>query len=71
MYYPSNLRRTISEPAKTLKEKLIEKLLKLRFPPYVTDIYTFALIFNTPKFPPLPSNEFTLAFLPSFPRWFI
>lgn len=71
MYDPSNLRCTIFEAAKTLKEKLTKKLPKLRFPHYVTDIYTFDLLFHTPKCPPLPSSEFALEFLLHFPRWFV
>lgn len=45
-------------------------MTNLCFPSYVFDRYTFALLFHTPKFPPLPSNEFTLAFRFPFPRWF-
>lgn len=62
VYDPNNLRRTIFEATKILKEKLIEKMPKLNFPSYATDIYTFALLFHTPKFPHLSSSELPLAF---------
>lgn len=47
------------------------KNTQISFPSYLTDRYTFALLFHTSKFPPLPSSEFSLGFWPSFPRWFV
>lgn len=54
-----------------MREKLIEKIPKLICPSYLMDKYAFALLFHTPKFPPLPYSELPLAFWPHSPRWFI
>lgn len=45
VYNPRDLHRTIFEATATLKEKLIEKIPRLKFPPYVKDKYIFSLFF--------------------------
>jgi len=70
VYDPLHLSRTVQYAAQTLKEKLLVKLYKLKFPPLVENKYLFAIYFKV-KFPPLPSSELTLAFRPPYPKWFI
>lgn len=71
VYNPSDHSRTISKAAPTLKEKLIEKITKLKFPSYVKDKYLSTLFFHKPKFPPFPYCELDLSFFSPFPRWFV
>lgn len=70
IYDRLNLSRTVYYAAKTLKEKLLEKIPTSKFPPFVTDKYLFALYFKI-KFPPLPSSELALALRPPYPKWFV
>ena len=69
VYLPNDLRRTISDAARELKEKIIEKIPQLKIPSYAKDKYFYALYFGKIKFPPLPTSPLALAFRPSFPDW--
>jgi len=70
VYDPLNLSRTVCYAAKTLKSKIIEKIPTMKFPPFVTNKYTFAL-HSKIKFPPLPSSDLPLEFRPPYPEWFV
>jgi len=61
---------SVTETAQVLKQKMIEKVQKLRLPFHTKDKYKLALEFHCIKFPPLPSAELALAFVPSYPSWF-
>lgn len=72
-YKPNDLSRTIREAAVTLKHKLTEKFEKLSLPSNVRpeERYDLAFSCHPPKFPPLPTAEFGVAFSPPFPDWFV
>lgn len=71
IYRPRNLSWTIHEAMVTLREKLLAKLLDLKFSHNIEDKYQFALKFHTLKIPHLASSELTFAFRPPFPWWFM
>lgn len=70
VYRPDNLRRTISEAAAELKEKVTDKIPKLKISGYAKDKYLYALHFGNIRFPPLPSSPLALAFDSSIPDWY-
>jgi len=70
VYDPLHLSQTVHNAAKTLKEKLLEKIPTSKFPPFVTNKYLFALYLKV-QFPPLPSSVLALAFRPPYPKWFV
>ena len=71
VYRPNDLRRTISEAAVELKEKVTSKIPKLKIPGYAKDEYLYALCFGNIKFPPFPSSPLALAFGPPIPDWWV
>lgn len=56
VYRLDNLRGTIWEAAVELKEKVTDRLPKLKIPGYAKDKYLYALHFGNLKFPALPSS---------------
>lgn len=70
MYRPDNLLRTSSEAAAKLKEKVADRILKLKIPSYVKDKCLYAIHFGNIRFPPLPSSPLALAFGSSIPDWY-
>lgn len=70
MYRTDNLRRTISKAVSELKEKVTDRLPKLKIPGYAKDKYLYALHFGNIKFPPLPSSPLALAFGNSILDWY-
>ena len=69
MYRPNDLRRTIAEEVKELKEKVTDRIPQLKIPSYVKDKYLYALHFGKINFPPFPSIPLALAFGPPIPDW--
>ncbi|KAI5395961.1 hypothetical protein KIW84_062236, partial [Lathyrus oleraceus] len=63
-YRPDDLSRTICEAAAELKRKLTEKFKKLSLPSNLSPEARYDLAFNChpPKFPPLPTADFGVAF---------
>ena len=69
VYRPNGLCRTIFKAPKELKEKVTDRIPKLKILSYVKDKYLYALHFGKIKFPPLPSSPLALAFGPPIPDW--
>lgn len=57
MYNPYILSRTIYDANLTLKEKIIDKLPKLKIHSYMKDMYAFSLKFHLPIFSHFPTCE--------------
>lgn len=70
VYDPNNLRRTIEEAARELRERVTDKIPDLKIPGYAKDKYLFALKFSKMKIPPLPTSPLALAFASPIPDWF-
>lgn len=70
MYCPHNLSRGIYDATFVLKQKCIDKIPKLKFPPRIKEKYDLAFKFHLPKFPPLPTSDFRLAFSHPPPKWY-
>lgn len=72
-YIPDDLSQIVRESAITLKEKFMKKMEFLKLPSYVKPEQRYQTAFNTypPKFPRLPSVEFSVDFSPPFPDWFV
>jgi len=68
IYDPLHLKRAVYYAAKTLRDKINDKIPTIRFPPYTPSKYLFALYFKT-RFPPLPTSKLALAFTLSLPKW--
>lgn len=64
VYLSGNLRRTIEEAARELREKITDKIHDLVITGYAKDKYLFALHFAKIKIPPLPTSPLELAFAP-------
>jgi len=69
VYDPLHPKRTVYYVARTLKDKILEKIPTMKFPPFTPSKYLFALHFKI-KFPSLPTSEMALAFRPPYPTWF-
>ncbi|KAI5442394.1 hypothetical protein KIW84_011460 [Lathyrus oleraceus] len=72
-YRPDDLSRTICEAAAELKRKLTEKFEKLSLPSNLSPEARYDLAFSChpPKFPPLPTADFGVAFSFPLPDWFL
>jgi len=68
VYDPLHLKRTINYAAKTLRDKALDKIPTMKFPPFTPNKYLFALHFKM-KFPPFPTRKLALAFRPPYPKW--
>ena len=68
VYDPLHLKRTVHYAAKTLRDKINDKLPSMKFPPLIPSKYLFALHFKI-KFPSLPTTDLALAFRPPYPKW--
>jgi len=68
VYDSLHLKRTVNYAAKTLRNKVLDKIPIMKFPPFTPNKYLFALHFKM-KFPPLPTSELSLAFRPPYPKW--
>jgi len=65
VYNPLNVKKTVKEAALVLKQKVLDKVPKLKFPSYISNAqikYKISLAFPCIKFPALPSAYFTLSF---------
>ena len=69
MYRPNDLRRTIADAVKELKEKVADRIPQLKISGYAKDKYLYALHFWKIYFPHFPSSPFALAFGPPIPDW--
>lgn len=49
---------------------MIDKIPKINFPPHIKENYDSTFEFHIPKFPPLPTSEFGLAFSQPPPKWY-
>lgn len=70
VHNPLNVEKIVKEAALVLKQKVLEKVSKIKFSLYINnaqDKYKMALAFHCIKFPPLPSAYFTLSFEPDSP----
>ena len=63
-----HLKHTVYYAAKTLRDKINEKIPTIRFPPCTPSKYLFALSFKT-RFPPLLTSKLELAFTLTLPKW--
>jgi len=73
VYNPLNIEKTVKEVTLVLKQKVLNKVPKLTFPPYLNNDqnkYKIALEFHCIKFPVLPNADFILSFEPGSPSWF-
>jgi len=68
VYDPLHPKRTVHYAAKTLRDKINDKLPSMKFPPFTPNKYLFALHFKI-KFPSLPTSDLALAFRPPYPKW--
>jgi len=68
VYDPLHLKRTVNYAAKTLRDKTLDKIPTMKFPPFTPNKYLFALHFKM-RFPPLPTSKLALAFRPPYPKW--
>jgi len=66
LLYP---KRTVYYAARILKDKILEKIPTMKFPPFIPSKYLFSLHFKI-KFASLPTSELALAFRPPYPKRF-
>jgi len=67
VYDPLHLSWTVYYAAKTLRDKINDKIPTMNFPPFTPSKYLFALHFKI-KFPSLPTSKLALAFRPPYPN---
>jgi len=70
VYDPLHLERTVYYAAKTMRDKINDKIPTIKSPPCTLSKYLLALYFKT-RFPPLPTSKLALAFMLSLPKWLL
>jgi len=68
VYDPLHLSRIVYYAAKTLRDKIHDKIPTMKFPSFTPSKYLFALHFKI-KFPSLPTSKLALAFRQPYPKW--